>query len=77
MDYDEVLVCRATTGKRRSHSCRCHPMLVHCGLSLLTIPLDYDEVLVCSIKVEVKKKHISLGWNFACFAAHVIEQDLL
>jgi hypothetical protein len=35
------------------------------------------QVLVCSIKVEVKKKHISLGWNFACFAAHVMEQDLL
>jgi membrane protease YdiL (CAAX protease family) len=37
----------------------------------------YRRCLVSSIKVEVKKKHISLGWNFACFAAHVIEQDLL
>jgi hypothetical protein len=29
-----------------------------------------------SIKVEVKKKHISFGWNFSCFAAHLIERDL-
>src|SRR5258707_4120629 len=32
--------------------------------------------LVSSIKVEVKKKHISDGWTFSCFAAHLIEQDL-
>jgi hypothetical protein len=32
--------------------------------------------LVSSIKGEVKKKHISFGWNFSCFAAHLIEQDL-
>jgi putative transposase len=29
-----------------------------------------------SIKVEVKKKHSSIGRNFSCFAAHLIEQDL-
>ena len=29
-----------------------------------------------SIKVEVKKKHISCGWNFSCFAAHLMERDL-
>jgi len=29
-----------------------------------------------SIKVEVKKKHLSNGWPFPRFAAHVIEQDL-
>jgi hypothetical protein len=29
-----------------------------------------------SIKVEVKKKHISRGWNFSCFAAHLMERDL-
>ena len=29
-----------------------------------------------SIKGEVKKKHISFGWNFSCFAAHLIELDL-
>ena len=29
-----------------------------------------------SIKVEVKKKHLSNGWPFPCFAAHLIEQDL-
>ena len=33
-------------------------------------------VLVSSIKGEVKKKHISFGWKFSCFAAHVIERDL-
>ena len=27
-------------------------------------------------KVEVKKKHISFGWNFSCFAAHLIERDV-
>jgi bifunctional DNA-binding transcriptional regulator/antitoxin component of YhaV-PrlF toxin-antitoxin module len=31
---------------------------------------------ISSIKVEVKKKHISFGWNFSCFAAHLIEGDL-
>ncbi len=35
-----------------------------------------DFGLVCSIKGEVKKKHISFGWNFSCFAAHLIERDL-
>src|SRR5258707_8368841 len=30
-----------------------------------------------SIKVEVKKKHLSFGWSFSCFAAHLIERDLL
>jgi len=29
-----------------------------------------------SIKVEVKKKHFSRGWNFSCFAAHLMERDL-
>jgi len=29
-----------------------------------------------SIKVEVKKKHFSVGRNFSCFAAHSIERDL-
>jgi hypothetical protein len=29
-----------------------------------------------SIKVEVKEKHISFGWNFSCFAAHLIKLDL-
>jgi|SRR5229473_1088485 hypothetical protein len=33
-------------------------------------------VTTSSIKVEVKKKHISFGWNFSCFAAHLIERDL-
>jgi len=31
---------------------------------------------VSSIKGEVKKKHLSIGWNFSCFAAHLSEQDL-
>ena len=29
-----------------------------------------------SIKGEVKKKHISFGWKFSCFAAHLIERDV-
>ncbi len=33
------------------------------------------KLLVGSIKVEVKKKHISFGWNFSCFAAHLLERD--
>jgi IS1 family transposase len=32
--------------------------------------------LISSIKGEVKKKHIPFGWNFSCFAAHLIERDL-
>jgi len=31
--------------------------------------------LISSIKVEVKKKHISCGRNFSCIAAHWMEQD--
>src|SRR6267142_2773726 len=31
--------------------------------------------LISSIKGEVKKKHISFGWNFSCFAAHLMERD--
>ena len=34
------------------------------------------QCLISSIKVEVKRKHISFGWNFSSFAAHLIEQDL-
>jgi hypothetical protein len=34
------------------------------------------QVPVSSIKVEVKKKHISFGWTFSCFAARLIERDL-
>jgi len=34
------------------------------------------KVPVSSIKVEVKKKHVSFGWSFSCFAAHLIERDL-
>jgi hypothetical protein len=29
-----------------------------------------------SIKEEVKKKHLSNGGSFSCFAAHLIEGDL-
>jgi hypothetical protein len=32
--------------------------------------------LVSSIKEEVKKKHLSLGWKFSCFSAHTIEREL-
>jgi hypothetical protein len=48
-----------------------------CSVPSKKINVAGGQRLVCSIKVEVKKKHISLGWNFACFAAHVMEQDLL
>jgi len=33
-------------------------------------------VPISSIKVEVKKTHISDGWTFSRFATHLIEQDL-
>jgi hypothetical protein len=36
----------------------------------------YGHILRSSIKVGVKKKHISFGWSFSCFAAHLIERDL-
>src|SRR5258707_1146854 len=38
--------------------------------------LSVEFHLPASIKGEVKKKHISLGWNFSCFSAHLIERDL-
>ena len=38
--------------------------------------MRYSQLLISSIKGEVKKKHTSFGWNFSCFAAHLIEQDL-
>jgi hypothetical protein len=28
------------------------------------------QVPISSIKGEVKKKHLSFGWNFSCFSAH-------
>jgi hypothetical protein len=28
------------------------------------------------MKVELEEKHVSNGWTFSCFAAHLIEQDL-
>jgi hypothetical protein len=34
------------------------------------------KVLISSVKGEVKKKHLSIGWSFSCFAAHAMEQDL-
>jgi len=34
------------------------------------------QLLISSIKGEVKKKHTSLGWNFSCFAAPLIERNL-
>jgi len=43
---------------------------------ILGFPSGVDGNLVSSIKVEVKKKHLSNGWPFSCFAAHLIEQDL-
>src|SRR6266481_9035270 len=33
----------------------------------------FSSHLVSSIKVEVNKKHLSNGWPFPCFAAHLIE----
>jgi hypothetical protein len=35
-----------------------------------------NKFLESSIKVEVKRKHFSFGWNFSCFAAHLIEREL-
>ena len=39
-------------------------------------PAIKSQFLISSIKGEVKKKHVSFGWNFSCFSAHSIEQDL-
>jgi hypothetical protein len=46
-------------------------------LKVYALSSIFVQVLVCSIKGEVKKKHSCTGWNFCCFAAHLIEQDLL
>jgi hypothetical protein len=34
------------------------------------------KVLIGSLKGEVKKKQISLGWKFSCFSAHLLERDM-
>ena len=39
--------------------------------------ISWSTRLVSSIKGEVKKKHVCNGWPFPCFAAHLIEQNLL
>src|ERR1700683_1971427 len=36
----------------------------------------FSSHLISSIKGEVKKKHLSFGWNFSCFSAPLIERDL-
>jgi hypothetical protein len=47
-----------------------------CVESLIAVDVGESKRPVSSIKVEVKKKHLSNGWRFSCFAAHFIEQDL-
>jgi hypothetical protein len=42
----------------------------------MTGPRNFCQWMYSSIKGEVKKKHISFGWSFSCFAAHLIERDL-
>jgi hypothetical protein len=32
---------------------------------------DSRQILISSIKGEVKRKHITFGWSFSCFAAHL------
>src|ERR1035437_1218171 len=44
--------------------------------TLVAIRSNLCHCLRSSIKGEVKKKYISCGWSFSCFAAHLIEQDL-
>jgi hypothetical protein len=39
------------------------------------VNLSNKKFLESSIKVEVKKKHSSIGWIFSCFAAHLIERE--
>src|SRR5271154_5958738 len=36
----------------------------------------FSSHLISSIKEEVKKKDISIGWNFSCFSAHLSEREL-
>jgi hypothetical protein len=40
------------------------------------IERGFCQCLISSIKGEVKKKHLFLGWKFSCFSAYSIEQDL-
>jgi len=53
----------------------CMP-LIFLSLSSKVTDRTHTKVLVSSIKGEVKKKHISFGWNFSCFSAHLMERDL-
>jgi hypothetical protein len=50
--------------------------ITEAGTAMGNRHLSCCQPLVSSIKVEVKKKHLSSGRNFSCFAAHVMEQDL-
>jgi hypothetical protein len=34
------------------------------------------QIPISSIEGEVKEKHFCAGWNFSCFSAHWMEQDL-
>ena len=42
--------------------------------NFLSIKLKVGQLLVSSIKGEVKEKHISCGWTFPCFPAHLMER---
>jgi hypothetical protein len=52
------------------------PTFLEVGLLSPGFSHDRGQLLVSSIKGEVKKKHLSDGWNFSCFAAHLIERGL-
>jgi hypothetical protein len=46
-------------------------------LIVTTFPcFRFLDIVVLLLKVEVKKKHVSNGWNFSCFSAHRIEREL-
>jgi hypothetical protein len=68
------------TGQNESKPINTHfPQLLDTAYRMERFQLkskQHSEFLDRSIKVEVKKKHISCGWNFSCFAAHLMERDL-
>ena len=72
------------TGLRLHRKAASRRISILIGLDQIPSSLDYalfpqlriNGSLERSIKVEVKKKHLSNGWPFPRFAAHVIEQDL-
>jgi Transposase zinc-binding domain len=67
-----LAIARCRTAALGSHLDEC----TRCGHRAISYNSCRNPTAPSSIKVEVKRKNVSCGWNFSCFAAHMNEQDL-